>query len=86
MPDREMLMSGLYICADDNEVCKGCPYQNNQNTFECITHLSKDALTYIKALEKEMRELQHAPSYITYRQQKRDVNLEQGIMQEALND
>ena len=46
----EMLKDALNRCGSKAVKCNGCPYKSKTNAL-CVTHLTRDALKYIKDLE-----------------------------------
>lgn len=55
MKTPEEIKRGLHVCSDNNENCFSCPYE--KVTF-CDDEMHVDALSYIKQLEREKRNLE----------------------------
>lgn len=54
----EEIKKGLKCCSDDNILCESCPYDFD-GTLPCNNKLLKNALAYIKQLEKRNNRLEY---------------------------
>ena len=92
MPDKDKVLIALGHCARESkhlEVCNGCPYRGAVAP-PCRAALINDVLTLLKEQADTidyLREQLHAPRYVhPMPPQKRNVNLERGIMEDIRND
>lgn len=53
MKTPDVIKSGLHHCYEDG--CKQCPYKDDCDMADGFSELAKDALTYIRMLETELR-------------------------------